>query len=147
MKKYFAILSLITVFLSPSMSYGGEALESLKICVADNINGKERKDVAKWMYFAISQHSTLKPYTTVTSKDVQEQDQSFAKLLTRLLSEDCRQFTKAAFVDNGPSAFEEAGGVLGEIAMLELMREEGVLQAFVGYTQFLDSDSFTKALN
>jgi len=95
----------------------------------------------------MSAHSTIKPYANVSSKDIDDSNRYVASLITRLMTRDCPKQAKAAFQNGGTSAFEYAFGIVGQVAMQELMTEPAVSQALGAFDKYLDKDTFNKVFN
>ena len=74
----------------------GPATDTLGACLADNTTGKDRKDLAKWVFVSISVHPEMKGLTTATDADREQSDKTVAALLTRLITDSCLQQARAA---------------------------------------------------
>lgn len=144
MKKYLYVISLLIILITPITAIANQTAEKLGVCLADSLNGKERKELAKWMYFAMSAHSTIKPYTKITKKDIDNMNKYVGALITRLMTEDCPQIAKEARKEIGLPAFEYAFGFVGKIAMEELMIEPSVTKAVQSFEPYLDQDKFNQ---
>ncbi|PLY02551.1 MAG: hypothetical protein C0623_03560 [Desulfuromonas sp.] len=144
MKNHLFVTSLLIIMLTltPVITHAGQAAQDLAVCLTDSINGKERKNLAKWIYFGMSTHSTIKPYTKATQKDFDGMNKYVGGLITRLMTEDCPQTANAAFKEGGTSSIQYAFGIVGEVAMQELMTEPSVSQALGAFEKYLDQDKF-----
>ena len=114
---------------------------ALSTCLTDSLNGKERKELAKWIYFGMSQHSTIKPYSNISNDDQIQMDQYLGKLMTRLLTVDCKSIVKSA-LEADSNSLEAAFGVVGRVAMEELMREKSVSRTLEQFSEYVDIDEF-----
>ncbi len=117
MKKYLLLFFVFSNLLVSGISYANEASQQLGTCLTDSLNGKERKNLAKWIFLGMSTHDAIKPYSQVLTSDFVESDKYIGLLITRLMSEDCPQKAKAAFKENGSIAIQSAIGIVGEVAM------------------------------
>jgi hypothetical protein len=142
MKKFLFMTLLLIIMLNPIITHAGQAAQNLGVCLTDSLNGKERKNLAKWIYFAMSKHSSIKPYTNATQKDFDNINKYVGVLITRLLTEDCPEIANAAIKEGGSQALEYAFGVVGQVAMQELMAEPSVSQAMGVFEKYLDQDKF-----
>ncbi|NOJ05505.1 hypothetical protein F0236_17315 [Vibrio splendidus] len=136
-----------TVFLCSLFSGVAQASQEalqLGVCLTDSLNGKERKNLAKWIYLGMSSHSVIKPYSNVSAKDLDTSDQYMGELITRLITEDCPKQAKAASKISGNAAFEQAFSVVGEVAMQELMTEPSVGKSLGAFEKYLDQEKFNK---
>ncbi|AOS96927.1 hypothetical protein AUP74_01490 [Microbulbifer aggregans] len=140
----------ISLLMAISVSFGAVANESaqkLGVCMSDSLNGKERKKLAKWVYLGMSAHSTIQPYSNFTEKDVDESNKYLGALVTRLLTEDCPDLAKSALQEGGSQAFEHAFGVVGQVAMQEIMAESSVSQSLAAFEKYLDQEKFNSVFN
>ena len=138
MKKF---LLLIAVVVCASLSWqvqAGPAAQELGVCLTDSLTGKERKDLAKWIFFAIAAHPEISSYSKVSEANQQQSDEFVGNLVTRLMADDCPQKSKNALQEGGSVAFEQAFGLVGQVAMQELMADHKVLQTISGYEKYLD---------
>src|SRR5579862_8332624 len=114
-----------------SVKPGGDAQEpvdALRTCVADNTSGKDRKDLAKWIFFAMAAHPEIKPYAgTNVSAAADESSQKMAALVTRLLTDSCLSEVRAVVkTGQGTQAVKVASEGLGQLAMQELSADKAV---------------------
>jgi hypothetical protein len=109
--------------------------------MSDALSGKERKLLARWIFFGISSHSTIQQFSNIQDSDRTESDQFVGTLITRLLASDCPDQTKVAF-ESGFQAFEQAFRIIGEVAMMEIMTEPAVSQSLGAFENYMDDDAF-----
>lgn len=91
-----------------------DSAQALTGCLADNTSGKDRKDLARWVFFAMAAHPEIKPYLSpaAAASDVTT-NSAVAELYTRLLAENCTKQTQAAIKDGGTQAIVLAFQTLG----------------------------------
>jgi hypothetical protein len=142
MKKQLLLIVLLMIMLVPNIADASQAAQNLGVCLTDSLNGKERKNLAKWIYFGMSTHSSIKSYTNATQKDFDNINKYVGELITRLMTEDCPEIADAALKEGGSAAFEYAFGIVGQVAMQELMTEPSVSQAMGAFEKYLDQDKF-----
>jgi hypothetical protein len=106
--------------------------------MSDNLNGKERKNLAKWIFFAMGMHPDIKSYLNVSPNDMQTSDEYVGALITRLLTVDCSARLKTAYKSD-PTSLNKAFEVVGRVAMQELMRSNEVNKALTNYVEFSDT--------
>ena len=119
-----------------SLSAVAEA-QDLGTCLIDSLNGKERKQLAKWIYFAIAAHPEMVKFSNIKDDDRVETDKYIGKLVTRLLAEDCASTAKIA-LKTDPLALEKAFELVGQVAMQELMNNQSVNSAVTSYIKYAD---------
>lgn len=139
MKKILMICLACCAFASsPVMAQNSAA--ALGSCMVDNLNGKERKSLAQWIFFAIAAHPDMTQFAQVNAGNREASDMRVGGLVTRLLTEDCPVEAKAAFAEGGSVAMEQAFGLVGQVAMQELMTDQSVNSAIAGFEKYLDAD-------
>ncbi len=137
------IISLATIGLfNTGKSLAGEDAQKLGVCLTNSMNGKERKNLAKWIYIGMSAHSVIKPYSNVTTSDTENSNKYVGELITRLITKDCPTQARLAFKEGGGEAFKYAFGIVGKVAMQELMADSSVSQALGGFEKYLKQDQF-----
>jgi hypothetical protein len=145
MKNAFKITAVAISMLIGTPAFSQAPADALSSCMVDNLNGKERKSLAKWIFFAIGAHPDIKSYMQATPADMRASDEYVGSLITRLLTVDCPAPLKAAYAAN-PASLENAFGVVGEVAMQELMTNEDVNKTLTNYVHFTDTDKIDKLL-
>ncbi|WP_162046673.1 hypothetical protein [Vibrio taketomensis] len=119
---------------------------ALTTCFVDSLNGKERKQLATWIYFAVAAHPEMKPFSNISPQQREAVDKKVGALVTRLLVEDCEQeFIVAQKRD--PLAVEAAFEMVGKVAMQELMNSEDVTQSITNYVKYTDQKAISKLFN
>jgi hypothetical protein len=139
MKKLIrAIVYVITLSIGIS-TFSHASAQELGNCMVDSLNGKERKELAKWIFFAMAAHPEINSYSKATEQDITESDEFIGKLITRLLTDDCStEFIAAVKID--PRNVEKAFGLVGQVAMQELMTNQNVTKAITNYIKYVDQD-------
>jgi hypothetical protein len=137
MKTLVSILMFCAALLCPGSVLASQSTQQLAVCLTDALDGMERKQLAKWIYFGMSSHSMIKPFSKITEKDIDESDRYVGLLITKLMTEDCPTQAKTAFTESGSRAFELAFGLVGEVAMQELMNEPGVVESLGAFEKHL----------
>lgn len=123
----------------------GPATDALSTCLADSTTGKDRKELARWVYAGMSAHPEIRGLSNV-SGDVRDGfDRRMAEILTRLLTESCSSQAARALEEDGAASFEIAFGSIGKLAMQELMSDADVKAAFGGYQKYVDPARFEAA--
>jgi len=148
MKKFVSGLSLAVIgsIISVSPAIAGPAADALTTCVADNTTGKDRKDLAQWVFVAMTAHPEIQPFSNVTEANRDELDKKMAALATKLITESCRTEAKVAIEKEGSESFKAAFGALGKLAMQELMSNPDVNTSFSRYTRYIDQKKLSSAL-
>lgn len=133
-----AALSLVAM----AEASAGPATDALSVCLADSTTGKDRKDLARWMFAGVSAHPEMRSLSKVTPEMRDNLDRNMGGIVTRLLTEDCSSQAALAMEQDGSESFEKAFGSIGRLAMQELMSNQDVTVAFSGYEKYLDKARF-----
>jgi len=128
----------LLVALSTSVAEAQTPTEALGTCLTDNTTGRDRKDLARWIFTAIASHPDMSTLADITASEREEASRTVGALLTRLLAESCTAEVRFAVESGGSSVIEDAFGVLGEVAMDELMRNEQVSAAALNIVPYVD---------
>lgn len=136
------VLSLVAA----PLALAGPATDRLGVCLTDSLNGKERKDLAKWIFMGMATHPSMADHARIKDKDRKATDKQVGTLITRLLADDCAEEATRALETDGSMAFQQAFGLVGQVAMQELMQDENVNQALSGFEAYLDEEKL-QALN
>jgi len=115
----------------------------LATCLADSTSGRDRKDLARWMFLAMAAHPEIKQYASANSAAATDETaRRMGALVTRLLSESCAKEMKAA--GKSGESLDLAFRKLGELAMQELMTETSVKEALSLFGRYLDQERLDK---
>ena len=125
--------------------YSASPVDGLGVCLVDSLNGKERKALAKWIFFAIAAHPEINTYSSATGGDIQESDEYIGKLITRLLAENCPGELRKAY-EADPMAIQKAFELVGKVAMQELMTDEHVMMAITNYANYVDQEKLQRVI-
>ena len=117
-----------------------EPVDALKTCVADKTSGKDRKDLAKWVFFAMAAHPEIKQYADAkVAAAADESSKTMAALVTRLLTDSCANEVRAVMkTGQGTQAVSLAFEALGKLAMNELMADKAVQDAMGSFARYID---------
>lgn len=144
MKNLFKVLFAISLLVANTTVLANTS--ELSTCLIDNLNGKERKNLAVWVFMAMASHPEIKKYSNITPKDKTDTDKYIGALITRLLTEDCPKELKVAYSAD-PQAIQKAFEVVGKVAMQELMANQAVNASLVNYVNFADQTKINTVLS
>lgn len=119
--------------------------QALAVCLTDSLNGKERKQLAKWVYFSMAAHPEMKPYSNIPVDVRSDMDKYMATLVTRLLVDDCASQLKIAQKED-PTSLQKAFELVGQVAMQEIMTNPDVMSAISSYARYLDRERINSIL-
>jgi hypothetical protein len=119
--------------------------QQLSQCLAETTSGKDRKDLARWVFFAMASHPEIKQFTSPSAAGAEaETNKTMADLFTRLLADSCMRQAQAAFKEGGAKAIEIAFQTLGQLAMQELMTIPDVNASMARFEKSLDQSKLSK---
>lgn len=133
--------------IATSSAIAGPATDALGTCLSDNTTGKERKDLARWVFVGMSAHPDMQSLSKVTEANRDELDRMMATIVTRLMTENCRSQSKLAMEKDGAASFQAAFGAIGKLAMQELMSNPEVNSSFSKYSKYLDMNKINSAFS
>ncbi len=138
------IISVSTLVTLLAIS-GSTQAASLGSCLVDSLDGKERKQLVRWIYFAIAAHPDMSSYSKITEEDRLNTDKYVGKLVSRLLIEDCAEVLKEAQKAD-PLALQKAFEMVGKVAMQDTMTDPSVLASISNYAKYTDLEKIEAIL-
>ena len=143
MKRFLLTLSLCLIAVSGQAQ---PTVDAFSKCLADNTNGKERKDLARWLFVAMGAHPEMRAIATISATAPQDSSMAAGQLFTKLIAEACPAQAKAAVAAVGPTAFQTGFSVLGQLAMQELMTDKDVTAGMGLLQKYIDTSKVQSAL-
>jgi len=137
-----AVASAAGVVTPAVASPGSDALAQ---CLADNTTGRDRKDLARWVFVAIAAHPEMRSLSSVSPDQREASQRDAANLFMQLVTERCRAQSKAA-AGEGANAIETAFAALGQLAMQELMNNAEVNASMSGVARYMDGEKLRPVL-
>lgn len=146
-RKSTYLLTLLFPLLYVSPVYAGPAADAVGSCLANSTTGRDRVNLARWVFTAMTKHPEVSNISNLSAEKREEINMLNGKLLTRLLSTDCRNEIKIATELEDPAALRSAFESLGRLAMQELMSNQAVSEEFTsGLSQYVDMKKIQDAL-
>lgn len=142
-----AIAAVIIGSASISSVLAGTATDALSACLADNTTGKDRKEMARWVFVGMASHPEITTLSNVTQASRDDLDKAMATIVTRLLTESCLTQARSAMEKDGGTAFQVAFGFVGKLAMQELMSNPKVNAAFSNFAKHIDQKKVNSAFS
>ena len=141
------ILAAALLLARPGMATAQTQPDPLGACLADSTTGRDRKDLATWMFLAMAAHPDIRAMAPADLELATAQSaKTMGALVTRLLADSCPEEAKAATKVGKSSAFVEAFRRLGEVAMRELIADKSVSSSIGQFERFLDQERIKKAI-
>jgi hypothetical protein len=115
-------------------------------CLADNTSGRDRKDLARWVFLSMAAHPEIKDLSKATPADTEGATRTTGALITRLLTQSCAKEARMTMVAGGANALQLAFQTLGQLAMQELMSDGNVTQSMGSIERHVDQKKINEAL-
>lgn len=116
-----------------------QPVDTFAKCLAENTTGRDRKDLARWVFVAMGAHPEMRAIATLPASAAEQASVVTGQLFTRLVAESCAAEAKTAVKAVGPSAIQSAFAVLGQLAMQELMTDKDVSAAMGAVEKHIDA--------
>ncbi|VXC64128.1 hypothetical protein [Massilia sp. 9I] len=143
--RILASLILSLAIVVPQAAMASPASDALGNCLKDNTSGKDRKDLARWIFVSMSAHPEIRSFAPVNEQIRTGTNKQMADLVTRLLTVNCAAQARAAGQE-GPAGMLASFKSLGEVAMMELTSNPSVAESISAYVQFVDRKKIEEAL-
>jgi len=141
----FTVPVFLGCFVGSAPVLAAGAVDAMTLCIANSTTGKDRVELAKWVFVLMAEHPQLQQLSTATPEQQVAGNQKVAQLVTRLITKDCLDETRAAMkVD--PAALQKSFQSLGVLAMQEIMSNPAVAASMGSFAQYLDAAAITSAL-
>jgi hypothetical protein len=141
MRRAAAAAAALIVAASSAPAQAGIYADDLAKCLVRSTSASDQQALVFWIYSAMSSHPQVRPFSKLTEADQLKTSKSAAELMQRLITADCRRETVEAFRYEGTGTMEAAFGVLGQVAVRNLMNEPAVGETLEGMAAYLDKDA------
>ena len=143
----FCLITVVAILAISVAAAGRPQSDALGTCLADNTSGRDRKDLASWIFLAMAAHPEIKPYLSGNaSTAADESAHKMAALVTRLLTDSCVKEVKTLTKGGGSRAIQHAFERLGALAMQELMADKSVSESLGLFERYLDQKRLEEVL-
>ena len=112
-------------------------------CLVGQTTGNDRLLMARWIGISLSSSPQLADSVTVDADEKLSVDKGMAALYVRLLTRDCVEQVGPLVVAGDQRAIETGFGMLGEIAMRELMSNPQAQAAMMGFTSHIPPEAYS----
>ncbi len=112
--------------------------DALGTCLADQTSGKDRKDLARWVFVGMAGHPEMARYSKVDAKSVEEESRQMGAMVSRLLGESCAKEYKETVKSRGGLGLQAAFETLGRLAMQELIADTNVKANMAQFERYVD---------
>ncbi len=143
MKKFTSYLFIILISFNMN-SFAGPFTDDFAKCLVTKTTAQEKTDLVKWIYVTISFHPQLSQMSNLTADDVEMANIRVADYMTNVFAYKCNDELNQAIKYEGEESVFYAFELLGELAMGELMQDQGVTAASELFIQYVDLSIFAE---
>ena len=143
MKKFTPYLFIILISFNMN-SFAGPFTDDFAKCLVTKTTAQEKTDLVKWIYVTISFHPQLSQMSNLTAEDVEMANIRVADYMTNVFAYKCNDELNQAIKYEGEESVFYAFELLGELAMGELMQDQGVTAASELFIQYVDLSIFAE---
>ena len=143
MKKLISYLFIILISFNLN-SVAGPFTDDFAKCLVTKTTAQEKTDLVKWIYVTISFHPQLSQMSNLTAEDVEMANIRVADYMTNVFAYKCNDELNQAIKYEGEESVFYAFELLGELAMGELMQDQGVTAASELFIQYVDLSIFAE---
>ena len=143
MNKLISFLSIILISFNLN-SFAGPFTDDFAKCLVTKTTAQEKTDLVKWIYVTISFHPQLSQMSNLTADDVEMANIRVADYMTNVFAYKCNDELNQAIKYEGEESVFYAFELLGELAMGELMQDQGVTAASELFIQYVDLSIFAE---
>src|SRR4051794_10732750 len=93
--------------------------DALARCLSDSTSGKDRKDLARWIFVGMSAHPEIGTVAKASAEDIEKAQRTMGTLFTRLIVDQCPREMNAVVQSEGSEGIKIAFEYLGKMAMQE----------------------------
>ena len=144
--KRLLIAGLLSSVFAPCV-HAGPYGDDLAKCLVASTTKEDRASLVRWMFAAAAANPAVASIANVSPKVLEETNASTGALMMRLLTDTCKDKTKAALTHEGRTTIQLGFSVLGQTAAVELFSSPEVLQAISGIGKSLDKKKLEDLLN
>jgi hypothetical protein len=140
------ITSAVLFSLCATSALAGPYADAIGQCFANATTGKERIELAKWVFVNIALHPEVAGISAIAPEKREEINKATGAVFNRLLTDACAKEVKDAIKFGDQTALKTAFESLGKLAMQEIMNNAAVGSGFSGLEKFIDTKKIKRTL-
>jgi hypothetical protein len=140
------IATLVLALGACAPAFCGVYTDAVSRCLANSTTGKDRTDLARWIFAGMAQHPEMSDMATLSLEKRETVNRTAGALYTRLMTESCKKELREAIQNEGEEAVKSSFEFLGKLAMQELLTNPQVGAAFRGVDRYADTEKIRSAL-
>jgi hypothetical protein len=146
MKLLLISLTFISSIFFTLHAKAGTFSDDLSKCIAQSTTTSDRTILAKWLFVSMSLHPSMKSFSTVTEKQLDDSNKEVAHLFEILVTSTCKPQAANAVKYEGTVSLQGAFQVLGQMAAAELFSNPEVRSSMTGIRKYADIKKINAAL-
>ena len=120
--------------------------DALQACIAEAATPADRRTLVRWIFAVVTRHPDLADIGALDAGRRTALERDAARVVERLIADDCTVPTREAMVAGDQAAFEAAFRTLGELAMQDFLTHPEVQSGMAGIGEQVDSARILRAL-
>ena len=121
--------------------------DTLANCLNTHTSAQDRKTLSVWVFVTLSNHPDLQAYASAqAAKDSQRIQADMAKLLTRLITENCARQTRQSLRDGGTASIQKALTAYARQSLVELVGHPNVTSSLGGLVSNIEPSKWARML-
>jgi hypothetical protein len=133
-------IAFISIFCSSA--HAGPFGDDMARCLVESTSKDDRIALVRWMFAAAAANPAVAPIAKVSPQIMDDANATMGALVTRLLTDSCKEKTKKALKYEGAATLQLSFQVLGQVAAGELFAGPEVKKAISGLEGHIDSKKF-----
>lgn len=132
---------IVIALLFTASAQAGTYSNALGRCLVESTSEADKTNLVRWIFAISALHPEVTPISNITDEKRQRMHQQTAEMFQRLMTESCRdELQKAVRYEGANTAIQTSFGLLGQIAMKELMNHSRVNAGFERFGQYVDPE-------
>ncbi|AXK72423.1 hypothetical protein DWG18_09170 [Lysobacter sp. TY2-98] len=144
--KITTVIAGIALLLASSVAFASDTSDALSQCLGRSASTGDRRVLVRWIYSVMSSHPDLADLSAIDPQRRTTLEADAARVMERLIADDCAAEVKTALVADGTNGFSSAFEALGKLAMQDFLTHPDVAKASAAVGERIDQKRVLKAL-
>jgi hypothetical protein len=140
------LVALVVVLGFARGAFAGPYSDDLSKCLVGSTTNEEKGTLVKWIFSIAALHPAVSSVSAVDATQRTDLNKATASLFETLLTDRCKKQARDAVKYEGTNTIEEAFGVLGQAAMMELFTNEQVSSGLQEFASHVDVEKLNPVL-
>ncbi len=134
----FKSMAAIVALVFSCSAHAGQYGDELAKCLVQSTSKEDRAMLVRWMFAAVAANPAVAPIANVSPDVMDKANASAGALITRLLTDSCKDKAKQAFANEGGAAVQVSFQALGRVAATDMFSSPEVKKAISGLESNID---------